>query len=93
MKKSMLQSFEQLSRSYVKNILPDKPMLMVGMGTCGIGNGADVLYRIIDNSIRENKLDCLVKPTGCFGFCAEEPLVSLYQPGKPLLVYSRVTEK
>lgn len=93
MKKSVLQSFEQLSRSYVKNILPDKPMLMVGMGTCGIGNGADVLYRIIDNSIRENKLDCLVKPTGCFGFCAEEPLVSLYQPGKPLLVYSRVTEK
>jgi NADH-quinone oxidoreductase subunit F len=93
MKKINMQTYEHLSRSFINNMLPDLPMLMVGMGTCGIGNGADVLFQRVQNYISENKLPCLVKPTGCFGFCAEEPLVTVYQPGKPLLIYSRVTEK
>jgi len=93
MQKINLNNFEQFSSSLKKNILPDVPMMMVGMGTCGIGNGADALYENLQKHAAQRKYDCIIKPTGCFGFCAEEPLVTLYQPGKPLLVYARVDTK
>ena len=66
-------------------------MIMVGMGTCGIGNGADQLFQSLLRLQTDKKF--LLKPVGCFGFCAEEPLVTVYQPGKPLLIYKRVEEK
>ena len=28
--------------------------------------------------------------TGCFGFCAEEPLVNVWNPGQPLVILHRV---
>ena len=30
------------------------------------------------------------RPIGCFGFCAEEPLVNVWMPGQPLLMLHRV---
>ena len=69
------------------------PMIMVGMGTCGIGNGAEVVFNHLQKQIEEKNLACKLKKTGCFGFCSQEPLLMLYQPGKPLLVYSKVDEK
>ncbi|MDD3320188.1 MAG: FAD-dependent oxidoreductase [Paludibacter sp.] len=69
------------------------PMILVGMGTCGIGNGADIIFKSLQKNILENKINCKLKPVGCFGFCAEEPLMTVYSPGKPMLVYSKVDEK
>ena len=86
MKKITANMLEDLRKSYLKRILPDSPMILVGMGTCGIGNGADVLFAILQNHIEVNRLNCVLKPTGCFGFCAEEPLVTVYQPDKPLQI-------
>ena len=81
------------SDDYTSEILPQQPMIIVGMGTCGIGNGADTLYNKVREHINQFNINCKVKQTGCFGCCAEEPLVTLYQPGKPLLVYSKVKLK
>ena len=75
------------------SLFPSSPMILVGMGTCSIGNGADIIFNRIQKHIVETGFDCKLKQTGCFGFCAAEPLVTLYQPGKPLLVYSKVDEK
>jgi len=77
----------------IASILPPVPMLLVGMGTCGIGNGADLVYALLQKLIEENHYGLKLKKTGCFGFCSQEPLVTLYQPGKPLLVYCKVDEK
>ena len=85
--------FEILKQQFKERILPAVPMILVGMGTCGIGNGADVIFNRLEACISETKSPYLLKQTGCFGFCAQEPLVTLYQPGKPLLVYCRVNEK
>ena len=82
-----------LKEQHINRILPETPMILVGMGTCGIGNGADTVYNQFQKQISENKLDYKLKQTGCFGFCAEEPMITLYQPGKPMLVYSKVDEK
>jgi len=69
------------------------PTILVGMGTCGIGNGADLVFERLRNYKADTNAGFELKQTGCFGFCAEEPLVMLYQPGKPMLVYSKVDEK
>ncbi|MFH0796195.1 MAG: FAD-dependent oxidoreductase [Candidatus Omnitrophota bacterium] len=74
----------------MKKLQPDKPYIAVGMGTCGIGNGADEVYRAFAEILAKNKPDIILKKAGCFGFCAEEPLVNLYRPGKPLLILNRV---
>jgi NADH-quinone oxidoreductase subunit F len=84
---------EILKQQYLAEITPTIPMILVGMGTCGIGNGADIIYNRLKNQIKENRIECKLKPVGCFGFCAEEPLVTVYTPGKPMLVYSNVDEK
>ena len=76
-----------------ERILPDEPMMLVGMGTCGVGNGAGAVYDRIMRQIAEDGIKCRLKQTGCFGFCAVEPVVMLYRPGVPMLVYSKVNEK
>ncbi|MDD3078380.1 MAG: FAD-dependent oxidoreductase [Paludibacter sp.] len=70
-----------------------KPLIMIGMGTCGIGNGADLVFSKAKEYLQKSNFDCELKPVGCFGFCAEEPLVTVQEPGKPLVLYSRVNEK
>ena len=84
---------EILRQQSLENILPSTPMIMVGMGTCGIGNGADLIFNRLQEEIESNNFECKLKITGCLGFCSQEPLVTVYQPGKPLLVYSQVSEK
>ncbi|NDP22152.1 MAG: FAD-dependent oxidoreductase [Paludibacter sp.] len=85
--------FNILRERSISEITPATPMILVGMGTCGIGNGADLVHNRLQKQIEENNINCILKPVGCFGFCAEEPLLTLYQPGKPMLVYSKVDEK
>jgi len=82
----------KIKKNGEKKILPNKPYVAVGMGTCGIGRGAEVLFDSLERSIKEKNLDIILKKTGCFGFCAEEPLVNIYIPGKPLIIMHRVTE-
>ena len=74
-------------------ILDSKPYIAVGMGTCGIGNGADVLYETFEKKIKEKKLNIGLKKTGCMGLCAEEPFVNIFIPGKPVLVLNSVQKK
>jgi NADH-quinone oxidoreductase subunit F len=61
------------------------------MGTCGIGNGAESLYEAFAAKIQELQLSIQVRKVGCFGFCAEEPLVNIHLEGLPLLILNKVT--
>lgn len=87
------QTLHTLKQQNAKRILPAVPQLLVGMGTCGIGNGADLVFATAQKHIAESGFDCGLKPVGCFGFCAQEPLLTVYQPGKPMLVYGGVDAK
>jgi NADH-quinone oxidoreductase subunit F len=62
----------------------------IGMGTCGIGNGAEALYKAFSDMIMEKQLAISLRKVGCFGFCAEEPLVNIHLEGLPLLILHRV---
>ena len=70
--------------------LPSRPRIAVGMGTCGTGNGAEGVYHAFADAIGQRGLDVQLVQTGCFGFCAEEPLVNVWRPGQPLVMLHRV---
>ena len=87
------QKIMDLKKKGESLILDSKPYIAVGMGTCGIGNGADVLFDTFEKKIKEKKLNIGLKKTGCMGLCAEEPFVNIYIPGKPVLILNNVQKK
>ncbi|MFC1589971.1 NADH-ubiquinone oxidoreductase-F iron-sulfur binding region domain-containing protein [Candidatus Omnitrophota bacterium] len=86
MKITGLRSLDTMQKSCMKSLLPDKPRVMVGMGTCGIGNNAGDVLEGFRGALKKKKADILLARTGCFGFCAREPLINVYLPKKPLLI-------
>ena len=85
-----IAAFASVREAGLAKLLPSRPRIAVGMGTCGSGNGAEAVYHAIKSEIDTNGLDISLAPVGCFGFCAEEPLVNVWVPGHPMLVLRRV---
>ncbi|MFA5362917.1 MAG: FAD-dependent oxidoreductase [Candidatus Omnitrophota bacterium] len=83
-------TLDKVRENGMKKILPGKIRVGVGMGTCGIGNGADEVYAAFEKALNKKKAGVFLTKTGCFGFCAEEPLVNIHIPGKPLVILHRV---
>ena len=71
-------------------ILSDRPWISVGMGTCGLGNGAGEVFETIRTTLDSEHIDAAARRVGCFGFCAAEPLVMAWRPGKPILLFPDV---
>ena len=74
-------------------LLPKRARIAVGMGTCGIGNGAQELFEAFKVALARSKMPALLTKVGCFGFCAQEPLVNISLPGKPLIIFNSVFPK
>ncbi|MFA5200555.1 MAG: (2Fe-2S) ferredoxin domain-containing protein, partial [Candidatus Omnitrophota bacterium] len=55
-------------------VLPKKIRIAVGMGTCGIGNGAEEVFKAFNAALLKRKIPAYITKVGCFGFCAKEPL-------------------
>jgi len=66
--------------------------IRVGISSCGIAVGArdtlDAFNRLI---VYENLADVQVSPIGCIGLCALEPIAIVQRPGKPDVIYGKVT--
>ena len=56
----------EIRETGMKKLQPDKPYIAVGMGTCGIGNGADEVYRAFAEILARKKSDINLKKAGCF---------------------------
>ena len=83
-------ALDAVRRLGLAKLLPERPRITVGMGTCGAGNGAEGIYHALARSIEQRGLDVQLVQTGCFGFCAEEPLVNVWCPGQPLVMFRQV---
>ncbi len=92
MKISDLSSFSAVHEAGLGKLLPPVPRIAIGMGTCGTGNGAEGVYHAFADGIQNLGLEFQLVSTGCFGFCAEEPLVNVRLPGKPLVILRRVRQ-
>ena len=85
-----LSTFNAVKEAGLAKLMPYKPRIGVGMGTCGTGNGAEGVYHAFADEIEGRGLDVQLARVGCFGFCAQEPLVNVWLPGRPLVILRRV---
>jgi NADH-quinone oxidoreductase subunit F len=83
-------SFNSVREAGMAKLLPSRPRIGVGMGTCGKGNGAEGVYHAFAEAISQQGRDVRLASVGCFGFCAQEPLVNVRIPGRPLVILRRV---
>ncbi|MBN1996925.1 4Fe-4S binding protein [candidate division KSB1 bacterium] len=69
----------------------ESPVVFVGMGTCGLANGAQAVYdTFVEELIKSDDKVQLIR-TGCVGYCAQEVLVDVKLPGHPRVCYNHVT--
>jgi NADH-quinone oxidoreductase subunit F len=83
-------TFNTVREAGLAKLVPSKPRVGVGMGTCGAGNGAEGVFHGFAEAINRQGRDIKLASVGCFGFCAQEPLVNVRLPGKPLVILQRV---
>ena len=91
MKLRDLDSLNDVRQAGLQRLFKDQPRIAVGMGTCGVGNGAQSVFDAIAAALVEKGVDAMLDPVGCFGFCAAEPLVNVMIPGQPLVIYRNMT--
>lgn len=70
-----------------------KPVIFVGMGTCGMVAGAGNTLKAVRQYLEEKKIDAEVIETGCIGMCVNEPVMDVQLPGKQRISFSRVNEQ
>ncbi|MHB1162429.1 MAG: NADH-quinone oxidoreductase subunit NuoF [Chloroflexota bacterium] len=70
---------------------PDKPRIILGMGTCGIAAGARQIEEVVRSSLAQHVVDATVESVGCIGLCYAEPLMDVVMPGQPRVCYGSVT--
>ncbi|MCE5198190.1 MAG: (2Fe-2S) ferredoxin domain-containing protein [Armatimonadota bacterium] len=60
----------------------------VGMATCGISAGADVVHDAFVSSVKDAGLDNVdIIPTGCVGRCDLEPMAEVTRGNEPPVLY------
>ncbi|HJO55143.1 MAG TPA: (2Fe-2S) ferredoxin domain-containing protein, partial [Candidatus Scalindua sp.] len=55
-----------------KKSIQKKPKIMIGMGTCGLGAGANGVLASIEKELKKQKQSVDVIRTGCIGMCSHE---------------------
>ncbi|TVR40162.1 MAG: 4Fe-4S dicluster domain-containing protein [Bacteroidia bacterium] len=76
--------------SYISGERVHKPMIYVGMATCGRIAGAEKTFHAIKGYLSDHDIDADLIEGGCVGLCKEEPLVDVQLPGKTRLSFSKV---
>ena len=86
------KNLETIRQDYIKRLYyPDATQVNIGMAMCGIANGAQAAFDKASGAFSEND-SIRINQTGCIGFCEVEPLVEIFQNGKPRVIYKYVSE-
>jgi len=75
----------------LRSLYPDGLTVRVGMGSCGLAAGAQRVYDAVVREAEARGVDLEMRRTGCIGYCEEEPLLDIFRPGWPRLIYARMT--
>ena len=92
MKIESAKDLEVIGENYSKKLYyPEAVKVNVGMASCGIAAGAQAsLEKAVKEFPGNNGVS--INQTGCIGFCELEPLVEIFEKGKPRLIYKNITE-
>jgi len=85
------EDLKSVRQKGLKSLCPDKIKISVGMATCGLATGAGKVWDALAGEIQSADLDIALEQTGCMGFCQEEPIISILEPGKPRIFYKEMT--
>ncbi len=67
--------------------------IVVSMGTSGIASGArETLKALLDEIEKRELNDVLVTQSGERGLSSHEPVITVYEKGKPTIVYGDVSD-
>ncbi len=67
--------------------------IVVSMGTSGIASGARETLKALLNEIEKRELrDILITQSGERGLSSHEPVITVYEKGKPTIVYGDVSD-
>ncbi len=70
-----------------------KPLIYVGMGTCGIIAGARKTFDLIRDYVEDHQIDAEIVQGGCVGLCSAEPIVDIQLPGRARVSFANVTHE
>ncbi len=70
-----------------------QPLIHIGMGTCGKAAGAEDVYSVAKQTLRQMNLLGRVLQVGCIGMCYLEPIMAVRKPGGPFIYYGNLTPK
>ena len=79
-------SWEEIRKS-------ENPIVFIGTATCGRSAGALETWNVIEEDARTANIDIEIYETGCVGLCYAEPLVTIFKPGEPGIVFDAVDAK
>lgn len=66
----------------------ERALVIVHMGTCGIASGAQEVLNAVTSAAAElGSTGVRIKTTGCAGFCAREPMMTVEISGAPPVKY------
>ena len=92
MKIESAKDLEVISENYSKKLYyPEAVKVNVGIASCGIAAGAQASLEKAAKEFPGNN-GVSINQTGCIGFCEREPLVEIFEKGKPRLLYKNITE-
>ncbi|MEI6126101.1 MAG: NADH-ubiquinone oxidoreductase-F iron-sulfur binding region domain-containing protein [Pseudomonadota bacterium] len=91
-----IHSLEELSQAKElgrKLLFPGTIRVNVGTSSCCIAKGADLTLNALAYGLKSKNIDAQVVKVGCSGLCHMEPTVEVQFPGKPKVLYGKITEK
>lgn len=91
MKIKGLVQLNRLKEIGIRSLSPRRTKISISMSTCGLALGAGEIYQGMVNEKEKQGLKISIGQTGCSGFCDLEPMAVLRFPGKPHLLYTRMT--
>ena len=74
-------------------LFPGKARINVGMATCCVAKGADLVLNALAYGLKSRGIDAELAPVGCAGLCHMEPVVEVQLPGKAKIIYGSVKEQ
>ena len=66
-------NLEHLRTAGQASLFPDRIKITVGMATCGLAAGSDVIFDTLKQRLQQRGLDVRLTKTGCLGCCHQEP--------------------
>lgn len=83
------EDLDELKEKGLKSIYPDKPRFRFGVASCGLGAGAAATKEAMEDARVPEEIG-RHSIVGCIGACYAEPLVELYVPKFPKILFRNV---